>query len=84
MEKVEKYSPMWMTNFQILKSEQIVTKTNNFIILLLALDIICFFFFFSFYGCACGIWNFLGQELNQSCSCRLCHSHSNTGSEPRL
>ena len=48
MEKVEKYSPMWMTNFQILKSEQIVTKTNNFIILLLALDIICFFFFFFF------------------------------------
>ena len=31
-----------------------------------------FFFFFSFYSCTCGIWKFLGQGLNRSCS------HSNT------
>ena len=27
-----------------------------------------FFFFFSFYGCTFGIWKFLGQGQNQSCS----------------
>ena len=27
------------------------------------------FFFFFFNGCTCGIWKFLGQKLNPSCSC---------------
>ena len=31
---------------------------------------IAFCFFVSFYGCTCGIWKFLGQGLNHSCSCR--------------
>ena len=29
-----------------------------------------FFFFFSFCSCTCSIWKFLGQGLNQSCSCQ--------------
>ena len=29
----------------------------------------CFYlFFFLFYGCTCGIWKFLGQVRNQSCT----------------
>ena len=28
------------------------------------------YFFFSFLGCTHGIWKFLGQGLNQSCSCQ--------------
>ena len=35
-----------------------------------------FFFSFSFYSCTCGIWNFLGQGFNPSCS--------NMGSVPYL
>ena len=27
--------------------------------------------FFPFYGCTCGIWKFLGEGLNRSCSCDL-------------
>ena len=32
----------------------------------------------------CAIWKFLGQGLNQSCSCGLHHSHSNTRSRLHL
>ena len=39
------------------------------------------FFFFSF---LCGIWKFLGQGLNRAAAASLCHSHSNTRSEPHL
>ena len=39
-----------------------------------------FFKFFKFYGHTCGIWKFLGQELNSSHSCDLCGSCGNTGS----
>ena len=37
-----------------------------------------------FYGCTCGIYKFLGQGLNQSCSWGLHHSHGNTGFKPLL
>ena len=43
-----------------------------------------YLFIFSFYSLTCSIWKFLGRGLNWSCSCVLCHSHSNTGSEPHL
>ena len=43
-----------------------------------------FFFFFSLYPCTGHRWTFPGQGSNQSCSCRLRHSHSNTGSKPHL
>ena len=33
-----------------------------------------------FLGCTYGIWNFLGQVSNLSCSCNLCHSFNNAGS----
>ena len=36
-----------------------------------------FFFSFAFYGCTHGTWRF-------PVAAGLCHSHSNTGSEPRL
>ena len=39
-----------------------------------------FFFFFNFFCHTHGIWKFLGQGLNLSPSCDLCHSCSNTGS----
>ena len=39
-------------------------------------------FWFPFYSRAYGIWKFLGQGLNWSCSCGL--YHSNTRSEPHL
>ena len=32
--------------------------------------IVVTFFFFSFYGCTCSTWKFLGYRSNQSCSCR--------------
>ena len=41
-----------------------------------------FFFFFFFFGFACDMWKSLGQELNPSHSCDLCHSCHNTGSLP--
>ena len=37
-------------------------------------------FLFSFFCHAHGIWKFLGQGLNPSHSCKLCHSSGNTGS----
>ena len=37
-------------------------------------------FVFVFYGCTSGIWKFLGQELNLSCSTKLCQSCSNARS----
>ena len=39
---------------------------------------LCFFLFFN--GHTCSVWKFLGQGLNPSCSCDLCHRCSNTGS----
>ena len=33
-----------------------------------------------FFGHTCNIWKFLGQGLNQSCSCNLCHSWGNVRS----
>ena len=33
-----------------------------------------------FFCCPPGIWKFLGQRLNLSCSCDLCHSCGNTRS----
>ena len=33
-----------------------------------------------FHGYIQGMWKFLGQGLNPSCSCDLCHRCSNTGS----
>ena len=41
-------------------------------------------FFLPFYSHTCGIWKFLGQRLNRSCSSGLHHSHSNTGHKPHL
>ena len=40
----------------------------------------CFFFFFFSFFTAPQHMEFLGQGLNQSCSCDLCHSCSNTRS----
>ena len=37
---------------------------------------LCFFLFFN--GHTCSVWKFLGQGLNPSCSCDLCHNISNT------
>ena len=39
----------------------------------------CKFFLF-FFGCIHGIWKFLGQGLNPSCSCGIVCSYSNSGS----
>ena len=38
--------------------------------------ILCSFspLFFSFYSCTLAIWKFLGQRMNGSCGCGLCHS----------
>lgn len=36
--------------------------------------------FFSFFSCTLGIRKFLGQGLNSSQSCDLCHTGGNTGS----
>ena len=39
-----------------------------------------YIFFVCFNGCIHGIWKFLGQELNPSHSCNLCHSCGNARS----
>ena len=44
--------------------------------------VVVFCLFFS--GCTCGIWKFLGQGLNLSCSWGQHHSHKNAGSKPHL
>ena len=48
-------------------------------------------FFFFLIGCSCCIWKFLGQGLNRSCNCGLCHSNAGSltieqgqGSNPPL
>ena len=38
------------------------------------------FILFSFFGCTCGIWKFLGQGSSLSCIYDLHHSCDNTGS----
>ena len=43
-----------------------------------------FFFFLNFQACTCGIWKFLGQGSNQSCSPGLYHSQGNARSKPYL
>ena len=39
--------------------------------------LVLFFFSSSFFSCTLSIWKFLGQGLNLSCSCDLCHRCGN-------
>ena len=59
-------------------------SSRNFMISDLIFMSLIHFDCFSFYGHIHDIWKFLGQGSNWSCSCVLCHSHSNTRSEPHL
>ena len=55
----------------------------NFSIVLLFFFLIVtllFYYYYFFYSCTCSIWKLPGEGVNWSCSCRLCHSNGNTGS----
>ena len=69
------------TNFSILK--RCCGRQNNEPPKMSIFPIMCayitLYLFLFLFGHNCGIWKFLGQRLNPSCSWDLCHSNSNAG-----
>ena len=57
-----------------------LTPEHLFIYLFIIIYYLCIYL----YGCPCGIWMFLSQGSNWSCSWGLPHSHSHSGSEMHL